>query len=354
MNVLQLKGTPCEEQCDIYCGEGVFSSVLPQLTSAYSKRFVFTDSNVFALYGQKIQETLGDVPVFVMQAGEEYKTEETLFALLAAMAQAELHRTDCLIVVGGGVAGDVGGLAAAMYMRGIACFQVPTTLLAQVDSSVGGKTAIDFCGVKNLVGVFSPARAVVVDPLFLDTLPDRELRCGLGEIVKHGALSAPLFDRLTALGNELCSRSAMQTLIFDNIRFKASVVEQDAKEGGIRKSLNLGHTTAHVLELTLKTLSHGECVLLGTIFEAELAKLHTACDGAYLDELIALCRFALGDMPKLPPLGEAVKLALLDKKNTETGTVTITAPVKKGEYRLIDLPFAVYAKETERIGRRLC
>lgn len=354
MKTFKLVARPHENAVEIFCGAGVFAERLPRLVKDYGKKFVFTDSNVFALYGDQIKALLGDVPVFVMEAGEKHKTEHTLFALLRAMAAAGLHRTDCLIAVGGGVVGDVGGLAAALYMRGIDCFQVPTTLLAQVDSSVGGKTAIDLDGVKNLVGVFSQAKAVIADPAFLDTLAPRELRCGLGEIVKHGALSAALFDRLLSAKNELRSLETLKSLVSDNIEFKASVVAQDEKESGIRKSLNLGHTTAHALELELKTLSHGECVLIGTIFEAELAKLHAECDGEYLDELIALCRYALVDLPQLPPFGRAARSALLDKKNTQEGNVVVTAPVKKGQYQLISLPFETYADEVEQIRRKLC
>jgi len=354
MNTLRLVPESRGGQSEIFCGEGAFQEQLPRFLRAHAKRFVFTDSNVSAIYGDLIKRTTGADGLFVMEAGEEHKTERTLFALLSAMAEAGLHRTDCLIAVGGGVVGDVGGLAAALYMRGIACYQVPTTLLAQVDSSVGGKTAIDFHGVKNLVGVFSQAKAVFADPLFLDTLSPREVRCGLGEIVKHGALNGALFDRLFAHQNGLTDLETLKSLVFDNIQFKASVVAQDEKESGVRKSLNLGHTTAHAVELALKTLSHGECVLIGMIFEAKLALLHTECDEGYLNELIALCKAALGGAWKLPSFEETARNALLDKKNTEAGSVVVTAPVKKGKYCLLSLPFETYLNETEQIRRELC
>ena len=354
MRVIHLREEAHPSESVIYCGEGAFERELPAALEPYLQKFIFTDTNVQSIWGERIKEVLGDIPVFAMPAGEEHKTEETLFALLKAMAEAQLHRTSCLIMIGGGVVGDVGGLAAALYMRGIACFQVPTTLLAQVDSSVGGKTAIDFYGIKNLVGAFNQPKAVFADPCFLTTLPPREVRCGIGEMVKHGALSAELFEKLTARRKEFAALSVPVDLIADNIAFKASVVAQDAKESGLRKSLKLGHTTAHALELALKTKSHGECVLLGTIFEAEMAKLEADCDEDYLNELIALCKEVLGGIPALPPAEEWTKLALLDKKNTAKDAVVITAPLRRGTYRLIALPFGEYAKKAEEIEKKLC
>ena len=350
--VLKEEAQPSESV--IYCGEGAFEEKLPAAVEKYPQKFIFTDTTVWNLWGERIKEVLGDIPVFAMPAGEEHKTEETLFALLKAMAAAQLHRTSCLIMIGGGVVGDVGGLAAALYMRGIACFQVPTTLLAQVDSSVGGKTAIDFYGVKNLVGAFNQPRAVFADPCFLSTLPPREVRCGIGEMVKHGALSAELFEKLLSRRKELAALSVPVDLIADNIAFKASVVAQDAKESGLRKSLNLGHTTAHALELALKTKSHGECVLLGTIFEAEIAKGEKDADLDYLNELISLCCEVLGGIPALPKASEWTPLALLDKKNTAKDAVVLTAPLRRGTYRLISLPFEDYAKRAEEIENKLC
>ena len=175
---------------EIVIERGIFSSIEERAN------FVFTDSNVYALYENKIKAKFKNVPVYAMTAGEEHKTKETLFDLLGEMKKAELTRGDTLVCLGGGVVGDVGGLASALYMRGISCIQIPTTLLSQVDSSVGGKTAIDFEGVKNMIGVFSQPKKVFVDCDFLKTLPQREIRCGLGEIVKHGALNGELFQKL--------------------------------------------------------------------------------------------------------------------------------------------------------------
>lgn len=316
--------------------------------------FVFTDDNVYALYRDTIAQYFPEKPVYVMPAGEEHKTEQTLFALLGEMAKAELHRTDTLVCFGGGVVGDIGGLAGALYMRGIDCVQVPTTLLAQVDSSVGGKTAVDFAGVKNLVGAFKQPSRVLVDAEFLKTLPPREIRCGAGEIVKHAALNGALFDRLQAGKDRLLDRKFLAELVPDNIAVKAEVVRLDPEEKGLRKCLNLGHTTGHAFELYEKEHSHGEYVLEGILFEAELAKRHCACDAEYLSALEELARIALGGMPNIPDPAEAARLALLDKKNVSSRSVVLTVPVRRGEYQLLELPFELYARELEEIGRELC
>lgn len=346
--------TEKKEISRVTCRKNVLQRALPEALSAYQEAFVFTDERVWALYGKKVRAALGDVPVHAMPAGEEHKTPETLFALLAAMAGAGLHRNACLVCLGGGVVGDIGGLAASLYMRGIACIQVPTTLLSQVDSSVGGKTAVDFMGVKNLVGAFFQPKHVFADPAFFATLPPREIRCGLGEIVKHGALDGDIYDTLQANRDRLFDLDFLAEIVPANIAFKARVVRADATEKGLRKCLNLGHTTAHAFELLDGKLSHGEYVLVGTMFEAELAKRHADGDAAYLDELQSLCLAVLGGMPALPDAEEAARFALLDKKNTGKGSVVMTVPVAKGNYQLLELSGEQYCAELQEIGRKLC
>lgn len=333
----------------ILCGCNAFEEIV----KTGGRCMVFTDTNVRALYGDKIAAHLPDAPVFAMQAGEEHKNESTLFALLSAMAEAQLHRGDTLVCIGGGVVGDVGGLASALYMRGLGCVQVPTTLLSQVDSSVGGKTAIDFHGVKNLIGVFKQPERVLIDGSFLKTLPAREIRCGLGEIVKHAALDGALFDTLLANKEKLSDCAFLTAIVPDNIAIKADVVKKDPKEKGLRKCLNLGHTTAHAFELCDGKLSHGEYVLAGIVYEAELAKAHVACEKEYLNELQNLARYALGGMPSMVSAREAAAFAKLDKKNTQAATIALTVPVARGKFALLELPFAVYCDELVRIQEEL-
>ena len=222
--------TEKKETSRVTCRKNVLGRALPEALAAYKETFIFTDETVLALYGKKVRDVLGDVPVYAMPAGEEHKTPETLLSLLAAMTGAGLHRNACLVCLGGGVVGDIGGLAASLYMRGIACIQVPTTLLSQVDSSVGGKTAVDFMGVKNLVGAFFQPKQVFADPAFFATLPPREIRCGLGEIVKHGALDGDIFDTLQKNRGRLSDLDFLAEIVPANIVFKASVVRSDATE----------------------------------------------------------------------------------------------------------------------------
>ncbi len=335
----------------IVCRKKVFSAALAPLKERLLNGggIVFTDTNVHALYRASIEKYLGGVPVFAMPAGEEHKNAETLFALLGAMREAGLRRDSLLVALGGGVVGDVGGLAAALYMRGIGCIQVPTTLLAQVDSSVGGKTAVDFGGVKNLIGAFHPPVRVLADPVFLNTLPRRELRSGLGEMVKHGALCPSLFEKLEG-ADDLLDPAFLAELVPENIAFKASVVRRDPREQGLRRCLNLGHTTGHAVELS-SGLSHGACVLIGLLLESVLSARHLRADEAFLERLRALCKRALGE-EKMPPLD--LKGALLDKKNGAGDGVTLAVPVAAGEYELLRLPFGQYAREIGEAMETLC
>ncbi len=334
---------------EIFVENGIFSAIEDKVD------FVFTDTNVYAIYKEKIEEKFPNVPVYAMPAGEENKTHETLFRLLGEMKKAELTRTGTLVCLGGGVAGDIGGLAAALYMRGISCIQVPTTLLSQVDSSVGGKTAIDFEGVKNMIGVFSQPKKVYVDGSFLKTLPAREIRCGLGEIVKHGALNGELFKILSENRSRLFDLDFLSEIVPKNIAIKADVVRSDANEKGLRKCLNLGHTTAHAFELCDKKLSHGEYVLLGILFEAEIAKrVLKEADKEYLNGLEELARLALGGVTKVCGASEVAPFARLDKKNRERGMITVTVPVSLGKYALLELPYEEYLQLLEEVEKKLC
>ena len=336
------------ERSEILIEQGVFVKIEDEVS------FVFTDTNVFALYGDAIKKQFPNVPVWAMPAGEQNKTQDTLFALLEKMKRAELTRKSTLICIGGGVVGDLGGLASSLYMRGIDCIQVPTTLLSQVDSSVGGKTAIDFCGVKNMIGTFSQAKKVYVDSNFLKTLPQRELRCGLGEIIKHGALDKELFGLLWENQNRLFDLEFIGSIIGKNIAVKADVVRRDFHEGGLRKCLNLAHTTAHAFELSDGALSHGEYVLIGILYEAEIAKRYLSIDGAFLEKLCALAKAALENLPSLPSAQKAADAARLDKKNQSSGKIVLTVPKECGAYSLLELDYNEYLALLEEIGGNLC
>lgn len=311
---------------------------------------IVTDERVFRLYGADLKFFLGGVPVFAMKAGERYKNEKTLFSLLRAMEEAGLGRQSVLIGLGGGVVGDVGGLAAGLYMRGVEFDLVPTTLLAQADAALGGKTAVDFCGVKNLIGGFFEPRKILIDGNFLSSLPGREIRSGLGEMVKHGALCPPLFEKMLSGSERLFDPSYLRELAFENLVYKASVVKRDPyEEKGLREALNLGHTTAHALEAELP-FRHGECVLMGLVLEYRTARKYFPCDERFGACLTRLCELALGGRRWKVAESCLLEAAKRDKKNGE-GKIRLVAPVAAGKYERLSLPFEEYRKSIGESAR---
>ena len=334
-------------QSDIYIGTEVLSSRLPILTAG-QKNFVVTDSNVFRLYPSLFEEYFKEAEIFVLPYGEENKNFEWLSAILQKMTQAGMRRTSRLFAVGGGVVGDIAGLSASLYMRGISCVQIPTTLLAQVDSSVGGKTAIDVNGVKNVVGAFFQPQEVLIDPTFLQTIPQRELKCGIGEIVKYGVLNGNIFDSLQANVSNLQDLDFLTSMIYECVRHKAEVVELDEKELFLRKSLNAGHTTGHAIELS-QPISHGESVLWGLYFETKLAIDYGICQQDYGNALLSLLCQAL----QLPPqnrlafpdkasVERTLEKAKSDKKNTDDNQIKMAVAKCKNEWTILSLPFEEY------------
>ncbi len=309
--------------------------------------FFVTDENVSSLYKDRIEDVLKTKDGYTMSAGEASKTPETLLRILEKIKEENLTRADTLVAVGGGVVGDVAGLAAALYMRGMHFLYVPTTLLADVDAAIGGKNAVDFCGVKNLLGTFYFPDHVLIDPAFLHTLPRRELRCGLGEIVKHAALCEGLFDKLI-VQKDLFDLEFLSSLIPQNIAIKRRFFEADPFDRGLRRALNLGHTTAHAIELAGTNLSHGECVLFGILVEAELAKRHCAADEVYLDELKALSYRILQKTAPDIDLSLAARLARFDKKNGEN--IVCICPKARGEFVRLELTPDEYERELLAIG----
>lgn len=331
----------------VYCGAGAAEKLKTIIEG--KDVFVVTDSNVFGLYKDFIQNTFGCAPVCVLPAGERHKNRNSLFTILDKMLQARLRRNSTLVAFGGGVVGDMGGLAASLYMRGIHAVQVPTTLLAQVDSSVGGKTAIDHRGVKNVIGTFYQPEYVVCDPMFLKTLPPREIRCGLGEIIKTGALDAEILDKLERNAERLFDLAFLEEITADCVRFKAGVVEKDECErSGLRKCLNMGHTTGHALELFYKRRSHGEYVLIGMLFESYIAEKFDICAQDYAEELRALIGKVLKRVPRFENIADAAGVALYDKKNQGENEVSLIVPAKRGEFaelRLTDEDYVGYIEE---------
>lgn len=231
------------------------------------KAFIITDSGVPHKYAESVEKVCKDATVFTITEGEGSKSISTLEEVLTAMSNAELKRSDCVIAVGGGVVGDLAGFAASIYMRGVDFYNVPTSLLSQVDSSIGGKTAVNLGGIKNIVGSFKQPKAVLIDTDVLSTLPIRQMRNGLCEAIKMAATcNAELFEKLESL-NENDIYNNVEEIIVEALKIKKTVVEEDEHECGLRKILNFGHTLGHGIEANeeLSGLYHGECVSLGML-----------------------------------------------------------------------------------------
>lgn len=324
---------------EIYCGVGAFSKYAPLITG---NKFIVTDTNVYKLYSQLIKETFAEVPVFVLPAGERSKTVSKLTDILNAMADAGIKRDCTVVAFGGGVIGDIAGLAASLYMRGINLVQIPTTLLAQVDSSVGGKTAVDFKNIKNLIGSFYQPQKVIVDPMFLKTLPAREIRCGLGEIIKYGALDINIYNKLITCKN-LFDIDFLGDIVPVCIRHKIKIVSSDERDlNGIRKTLNLGHTTGHALELYYRRKSHGEFVLIGMYYDMYIAEKLNIGGGEYYDNLRTLIKKVI-KIPVYDDIERAAKFASMDKKN-KGETISLIVPRKEGESMEVTLNLEEYIK----------
>ncbi|HEX7118105.1 MAG TPA: 3-dehydroquinate synthase [Longimicrobiales bacterium] len=285
---------------------------------------VLADAAVAALYGERVRAALERAglraDVFPFDAGEARKTRETWAALTDALLDAGYGRDGVVIGLGGGVAGDLAGFVAATFMRGVPIVQVPTSLLAMVDASVGGKTGVDAPHGKNLIGAFHPPRRVVVDPDVLATLPDRELRCGLAEAVKHGAIAdADYLAWIEDHADALLARepAAMTALVRRSVEIKADFVAADPFEAGPRKALNFGHTVGHAIETAAGyDVPHGFAVAIGMVVEAEAGRDAGITDPDAAERLRSTLR-RLG-LPTTPPDGLAadrlLALMRLDKK----------------------------------------
>ena len=235
------------------------------------KLCIVADSTTAELYGAELKEILKEtctyVSMFVFPAGEVNKTLNTVRDLYEHLILEKFDRKDMLVALGGGVVGDLTGFAAATYLRGIGFIQIPTTLLSQVDSSIGGKTGVDFDAYKNMVGAFHMPRLVYMNLNVLKTLPDRQFACGMGEIIKHGLIQdSDYLEKLSTYQREIREKNyaALLWMVAGSCKIKRHVVEEDPTEQGIRAWLNFGHTIGHSVEkLKDFTLCHGECVAIG-------------------------------------------------------------------------------------------
>ena len=318
-----------ERSYPIYIGEGLIEQ--EQLFAPFiagKKVMIVTNTTVSPLYERQLRKALSayEVDTVVLPDGEQYKDWQTLDLIFTALLEKLHSRKTTIIALGGGVVGDMAGFAAASYQRGVDFIQVPTTLLSQVDSSVGGKTAINHPLGKNMVGAFYQPKAVVIDILSLQTLPDREISAGLAEIIKYGLIrDAGFFEWLEEHIESLkaLDAKAVSHAISVSCACKAEVVEIDEKEGGLRAILNLGHTFGHAIETHegYGSWLHGEAVGAGMMMAADLSCLMGWVDDADRVRIHSLLQRA--GLPTQGPEGmlaeEYLKLMSVDKKVLDGG-----------------------------------
>ncbi len=305
----------------IWIGDGL-AGRLGQILDEHGvgrRRFVVSNPTVWRHHGALIGPQLGSDPI-LLPDGERYKTLRSVERVYDALIKAAADRGSVLVAVGGGVIGDAAGFAAATYLRGITLVQVPTTLLAQVDSAIGGKVGVNHPLGKNLIGAFHQAAVVVADPRLLGTLPRREFRSGLYEVVKYGMIaSRPLFDRLAGNVKKIFKHdpSVLVPAIVESCRIKADVVSQDERESGLRRILNYGHTIGHALEAVTnyRHFRHGEAIAYGMLGAADLAHRRGVLALEDQEALAELIR-ALGKLPKVSglPVDGTLEALRRDKK----------------------------------------
>jgi len=284
------------------------------------RRVIVSSPTVWKLHGGAVTAAVPDAPLILVPDGERHKHLQAVSRIYDALVTQQIDRGAALIGVGGGVLGDVTGFAAATYLRGIDMIHVPTTLLAQVDSAIGGKVGVNHPLGKNLIGAFHQPRLVVIDPLLVATLPRREFRAGLYEVVKYGMTSSrSLFDRVSRSVKDLFRRDpdVLQPVIAESCAIKADVVARDERESGPRRVLNFGHTAGHALEAVTKykRFRHGEAVGYGMLVAAEVAVARQRLAAADRDALASVLQ-RLGPLPSITDLGvaEMVDAMRRDKK----------------------------------------
>ena len=322
-----------DEPSDIFVGRGLVDTVGAWAAARKlgGRAVVVGDSNTFPLYGERVLASLRragfSATALTIPAGEETKTIDTVMSIWRAFLAAELGRSDFAVAVGGGVTGDMTGFAAASWMRGMRWINVPTSLLAMVDASTGGKTGCDLPEAKNMVGAFHSPTFVLADTATLDTLPPRELACGMAETIKHAFIADP-----GLLDDPSVARS---------LAVKVKIITEDAKEKGVRAKLNLGHTVGHALEIATNfSVKHGEAVAIGTVEEARLAVRLGLAPADWPDTVAAA--FAAAKLPTALPDGitfDSLAEIMRHDKKQRGGKISFALPCAPGDVRLV--PVAV-------------
>ena len=327
----------------IWIGDGL-AERLPALLDEHAvgaRRFVVSSPGIWRFHGEQISRVLGGVEPILIPDGERFKNLQGVSRIYEALIRAGADRGSAIVAVGGGVIGDTAGFAAATFLRGITLAHVPTTLLAQVDSSIGGKVGVTHALGKNLIGAFHQPAVVVIDPLLLGTLPRREFRSGLYEVVKYGMIaSRGLFDRLARNTKAIFARDPAHLVpaIVESCRIKAEVVSKDEREGGLRRILNYGHTVGHALEAVTKyrRFRHGEAIGFGMLAAADLAVVRGALADRERQALAQLIT-QLGPLPAVADLTitEVLEAVRRDKK-VVNGTLHFVIAIEIGATMTVD------------------
>ena len=305
---------------DILVKQGILEEAKQHL-DLNRRVLIVTDSGVPAQYAQTLAAQCKESVICTLESGEGSKSLETFGKLLQTLLDNGFSRKDCVAALGGGVVGDLAGFAASAYMRGIDFYNIPTTLLSQIDSSIGGKTAINFGGVKNVVGAFYQPQKVLIDPDLLKTLPQRQIANGLAEAIKMSLTSDKILFEL--MENEEME-SNLEAIIIRSLNIKKSVVEQDEKEAGLRRILNFGHTIGHGIESSREDLYHGECVALGML---------PMCGEAIRSRVMAVLK-KYGLYRELDYDWDKIAEAAFHDKKADGGKVTVTVVKEPGSFEM--------------------
>ncbi|MBI9071834.1 MAG: 3-dehydroquinate synthase [Melioribacteraceae bacterium] len=317
-----------ENSYDVLLGKDVFKNLLPLLNKKgiYNNCLIVVDKNFYSIYKEMVDKFISEykfkINKVVLEASEKKKTHESLDVVYNQLIKHNYGRDTVIVAIGGGIIGDVTGYAAATYMRGVQYVQVPTTILAAVDSSVGGKTAINFGETKNVIGSFYQPKFVLIDISFFKTLPEEEILCGIGEIIKYGYLTdVKLFNYIVNNVEKIfdLDETPINKLVLESVKYKANVVAADEKESSIRKVLNLGHTFAHAIEVEQDhKIKHGQAVIIGIACALYLSNRLELIDDDELSGLMTLI-LKFQDHIKLKEYNgrSLLKIMMRDKKNRD-------------------------------------
>jgi 3-dehydroquinate synthase len=326
----------------------------------HQRLFVVTVPPVRRKWGKKLMASLSAAgfaaKIVEMPNGERHKKLATVEKLAEQLTRLGTDRNSVIVALGGGVVGDVTGLLASLYMRGVDLIQIPTTVLAQVDASIGGKTGVNLRAGKNLVGTFHHPRLVLIDPSVLSTLPDREFRAGLYEALKCGVIGRPeLFCAMENADPKKLRRdpAKLEWIIAESVKLKAEVVSSDERENGLRRVLNLGHTIGHALEAQTgyRHFLHGEAVAWGMIASAEIARAVDRIDPASASRITEAVR-ALGPLPKVQSRSRDILRLLKSDKKTRNGVVHFVLPREIGKVEIAsDVPEQVVIEAVDQLRR---